>query len=62
MERCPDCGRMTYGYDYSRQTWVCVCYDCGAESRTREKERGGTTPDRMEPRREPETRSTQVHL
>ena len=32
MERCPVCGKMTYEYDYARQEWVCVCYDC-AETR-----------------------------
>jgi transcription initiation factor TFIIIB Brf1 subunit/transcription initiation factor TFIIB len=33
MERCPTCRKMTYEYDYTKQDWVCVSYDCGAEGR-----------------------------
>ena len=51
MEKCPVCRRMTYEYDYTRQDWVCVSYECGAEGRQNgSASRGSAHPEGRETR------------
>ena len=62
MERCPACGQMTYAYDYRRQSWVCVCYDCNEERPEDQREHSvkGLT-ERAKPNTPPE-RSDKITL